>query len=434
MEDSLRGGTTFGNPVGGAFEAGGWRVTSRTDRIWFEIPRLSRGSIQFTMEGVSSDPATGNLIAADNELFAMYEAGYGIAEPIRYSPEFRNNHYKCLIRVYGQNEAERVGAIKLMWGLCPSGAPGYDACGCASFFQEPFVAAAWDGSPQVMRVEWGDGVTRLSRNGAEVVSIDWSESGLSFGPDTLHFSIGTSRPDAVDTAAMPIGALFYDLVVDGELGAPAECPFTPLPDAGVPDPCATAANPITAVSLDPSAGWGASEIFTARYRHCAGASTFRIVQLTVGDAVDAPDAVALGYENGVFFAGTESCLPGEARTIRGVASGALDCARSSVRDEGTDRIVEWAIDFDPAVFAGPHQVFFDAKGGPDPEPRLGWTPMGTFTVTDAPPPPRDAGRSGLDAGRGGGRDMIGGCGCRAAPRSSTPIAWIVLALAFVRRR
>jgi hypothetical protein len=37
--------------------------------------------------------------------------------------------------------------------------------------------------------------------------------------------------------------------------------------------------------------------------------------------------------------------------------------------------------FDVDRFAGERGVFFDAKGGSgDPEPRLGWTRMGSFTV------------------------------------------------------
>lgn len=114
-----------------------------------------------------------------------------------------------------------------MFGLCPSGAPGYDACGCESFFEEPFGGdGAWDGSPERLLVEWGGGITRLLRNGAEVVSIDWSASGLDFGPQELHMSLGSARADAVDTAGMPIGAVFSDVHVEGFEGPLAVCPGT----------------------------------------------------------------------------------------------------------------------------------------------------------------------------------------------------------------
>lgn len=220
LEDPLRDGT-MGNPVGGSFGPDGWTVTAATDRIWYAIPRLVEGSVEFTMSNVT----LANLVVNDNEVFAMYEAGHGIAEPINYAPEFRENHYKCMIRIYGQAETGREGLQKLMWGMCPSGAPGYGTCGCASFFEEPFGGdGTWDGSPQRLRVEWGNGITRYLRNGVEVVTIDWSASGLTFGPAELHLSLGTSRPEAVATASMPIGAVFTDLVIDGLEGPLATCP------------------------------------------------------------------------------------------------------------------------------------------------------------------------------------------------------------------
>jgi hypothetical protein len=220
LVDTLRNGTTLGNPVGGAFGPDGWTVTSRTDRMWFALPRLASGSIELTVTNMSN----ANLIAADNELLAMYEAGWS-TEPVPYSPDFRNNHYKTMLRIYGEEEIGRVGQQKLMWGLCPSGQPGYDACGCASFFEEPFGGdGTWTGAPEQLRIEWGNGVTRFLRNGGEVLAIDWAASGLAFGPNTLHFSIGTSRPDAVGTAAMPVGATFSDLTIQGTEGAVAACP------------------------------------------------------------------------------------------------------------------------------------------------------------------------------------------------------------------
>ena len=132
-----------------------------------------------------------------------YEAGYDIQEPVPYSPEYRNNHYKCMIRIYGVNEPERTGAHKLMWGLCPSGAPGYDECGCASFFHEDYsgVGSVWDGSPVRFRVEWRGGVTRLFRNGSEELAISESAKACSstspMPPWLLSFAgVDIQRPSA----------------------------------------------------------------------------------------------------------------------------------------------------------------------------------------------------------------------------------------------
>lgn len=223
MSDSLREGGTTGTAVGGAFGPEGWTVTGNADRIYWALPRLVEGSVEFTVTGITVD----NLPLNDHEIFAMYDGGYAIEHPIGYDPEFRNNDFKSMIRIYGQAEGDRVGQQKLMWGLCPGGAPGYGdgTCSCgSSFFDEPFRGdGVWDGSPQRLRVEWVDGVTRLLRNDAEVTAIEWGGSGLTFGPDALYVSIGTPRPEAVDTASMPIGAVFSDVVIEGVTGPIATC-------------------------------------------------------------------------------------------------------------------------------------------------------------------------------------------------------------------
>ncbi|MDO9022609.1 MAG: DNRLRE domain-containing protein [Deltaproteobacteria bacterium] len=238
LEDGLRG-RTLGNQVGGSLTMDGWHVTDRRDRIWYALPRLVSGSVEFTLSNVTMS-SLGTM--TDNELFAMYEGGYGITEPIEYSPDFRVNHYKCMLRVYANDEDGRAGQQKLMWGMCPSGAPGYGDCGCGSFFEEPFGGnGTWDGSPQRLRIEWRDGRTRYLRNGAVVLTIDWSDSGMTFAPSSLHMSLGTSRPSGVGGAQLPVGAVFSDLVVDGVEGELARCPGstvrdagTPMPDAGTP--------------------------------------------------------------------------------------------------------------------------------------------------------------------------------------------------------
>jgi hypothetical protein len=221
-------GSTAGLQQGGSLGPDGWTVTGNADRIIYELPRLVSGSVEFTVSNIvlSLEPGQGNLTNADHEIFALYDGGYDVVEPVPYSPDFRDNHYKSMIRVYGQLETGREGQQKIMWGMCPSGAPGHGACGCQNFFEEPFGGdGTWDGTPQRLRVEWGDGFTRYLRNQAVVLEIDWSQSGLGFGPDELHISLGTSRPLAVGTASMPIGAVFSDLVVEGLVGSEvATCP------------------------------------------------------------------------------------------------------------------------------------------------------------------------------------------------------------------
>ncbi len=177
LEDSLRG-STRGNLVGGVIMADGWHVTDRRDRVWYALPRLTSGSVEFTVTNLTM-ASLGDT--ADSEIFAMYEAGYGIAEPISYG-DFRENHYKCMLRLYGNGETAR-GSAEAHVGDVSLGGAGYDACGCASFSSEPFGnSGPWDGSAQRLRIEWGDGTTRYLRNGRVVVTIDWSQLGADLRP------------------------------------------------------------------------------------------------------------------------------------------------------------------------------------------------------------------------------------------------------------
>ncbi|MBX7079861.1 MAG: hypothetical protein K1X88_11775 [Nannocystaceae bacterium] len=217
---------------------------------------------------------------------------------------------------------------------------------------------------------------------------------------------------------------------------------------------AHAADCITAVSLSPADGAGEAAVFEARYGHCEGAAAFRVVQLWIGDEVD-PQAerLNLGYEAGVIaFEGAGSCAPGDPVTLVG-EHGSLDCAATTVSDEGDERVVAWALGFDVASFAGSHGVFFDAKGGTgDPEPRLGWTQMGSFLVeasaadTSGAASGSSEGSSGSDGGESSGSSSGGsaalddgglpggtphalpagsGCGCGAQPHVAAP-AWLLL--------
>lgn len=223
LSDPLINGT-MGTPVGGSFGDDGWTVTGNADRIYWAVPRLAEGSVTFKVTNITH----ANLPLNDHEIFAMYEGGYGIEHPIGYSPEFRNNAYKSMIRIYGQAEPDRVGKQKIMWGICPFGAGYHDGtCPCQNpvgFFEEPFGGDGnWDGSTQTLKVEWKDGVTRYYRNDVETLSIDWSGSGFTFGPQALYVSLGNPRPEAVDSASMPIGAVFSDVVIEGWTG-----PETPI--------------------------------------------------------------------------------------------------------------------------------------------------------------------------------------------------------------
>lgn len=446
LEDSLRGGT-MGNPARGSFGPDGWTVTGVGDRIWYALPRLASGSVEFTVSNIS----TANLVLPDHEIFAMYEAGYGISEPIDYAPEFRVNHYKILMRIYG--EAKRLGAVKLMWGMCPSGAPGHSDCGCGSFFEEPFEnpAAPWTGAAVRVRIEWGGGLTRMFIDGAELLSIDWSDSGIAFGPEQLHMMIGSPRNDG-GLSSMPMGAVFSDLVVDGTEGPLATCGAMPAPDAGVPGDAggcdagglaiadATAASWETGVFPDPSdlsvEGDGAAPSAIAYLRFPSIARAARRATLTLHTTSSGSAAGGSGVvcrvDGGVW---DEATLTWATRPAVSAA------CTGGARRVGPSEEVSW--DVTPLLTAsgepslaivstegdGAHYLSREA-GGCALGPRL--------DVEGAPPVGSDAGTTpptGDDAGRAPARMSVEGCTCTStgsAPIDALAIA--VLALVWMRRR
>ena len=177
---------------------------------------------------------------------------------------------------------------------------------------------------------------------------------------------------------------------------------------------------LTADSLLPAAGAGASVVLEAVYGHCEGASEFRVVQLWVGDEVAADaDRLNLGYEAGMFFLEDGgSCAPMDP-VVLPAQFGSLDCAASTVTIAGNQATVRWALEFDTVEFAGTHGVFFDAKGGVgDPEPRLGWTQMGTFLVQPGGGGESSSSGGGTTSGGSGSGSSSGGEDTKAGGTSS----------------
>src|SRR5690348_13579260 len=71
LDDSLRG-TTSGTRNGGAFEADGWRVTSKNDSITWHLPTISQGAAEFSIRGLRPND-TRPEGADKNEVFHMYD-------------------------------------------------------------------------------------------------------------------------------------------------------------------------------------------------------------------------------------------------------------------------------------------------------------------------------------------------------------------------
>ena len=468
LDDSLLGSTS-GNRTGGSLGADGWTITGADDRIWYALPRLASGYVEFTVANIT--PAV--LPLPDHEIFAMYEDGYGLGEPIDYGAGFRQNHYKALLRIYGAPEPTRLGFMKLMWGICPSGSPGVDACGCGSFFEEPFGdPGAWTGAPVRVRVEWGDGRSRLLRDGVEVVGVDWT--GFEFGPSELHMMLGSPR-NATGLSGMPLGATFSNLVVDGQRGPLATCGGT-TPDAGVPvdaGACsagALAAADVTAASWesgvypDPSdlnvEGDATNPTAVVYLRFAGVAGPVTSATLTMNTSSGGSAGGGSGQICRVDAAAwDESTLTWTTRpTVSSMCSGAA-------RRVGASERVSWDVtplvapgrDITLAVVStdpdGAHYLSREAGGcalgprldvvlapGVDAGTDAGSADAGA-TGRDGAVPDVDASTMGTDAGArtdagGHSTPLSGGCGCTAAGgrRGAGLVTLLVLALALVHRR
>jgi hypothetical protein len=222
---------------------------------------------------------------------------------------------------------------------------------------------------------------------------------------------------------------------------------------------------LAAVSIDPVAGHGASADFVAVYEHCEGGAAFRVVQLWIGEEPTPAGArVNLGYEAGVFtLENGGSCAPGDP-VILHAPKGSFDCSASTAVIAGDLVTVHWSVAFEVGAFAGSHGLWVDAKGGTgDPEPRLGWTQLGTFLVeadaADESDSGGDDGSASTSGGSGGsesgssesgsssssdegsipggsggyGRGSETGCGCVAGGHRDA-VSLVFVALARRRRR
>ncbi len=469
FEDSLRDGTT-GNATGGTFGPEGWTVTGVGDRIWWALPTLESGYVEFTVANITLDV----LPLGDHELFAMYEAAYGIGEPINYNPEFRQNHYKVLMRIYGTAEPGRAGAIKLMWGMCPDGAPGWYTAGCIcpeGTFDEPFAdPGPWTGAAVRMRVEWADGRSRLFRDGALVLEVDWSGSGLVFGPEELHMMLGSPRNDG-GLSAMPLGARFSDLVVDGMMGPVETCGGTTMVDAGPGVDGGACDTRGLAIADGVAASWlsgtfpdvtdlnvegdGSAPTGIVYLRFAAPGGPVTSATLTMHTSTVASAGGGSGQicrvDGGVWDEATltwatrptvsTTCV-GPARRVGGGETVTWDVT-SLITTSGEQNLAVVSTDGDGAHYysreggscaLGPRLDVVLAPGTDVMQPGFDVGPPGGDAASSM-----DAGSIGLDggdAGRGGRGPITGACGCRAgtAPRAGTLVALGALLVTLAARR
>jgi hypothetical protein len=240
VNDPLTSADAPGRGVqGGSFDANGWTTTSQTDAVWWEIPdALPSGAVEYTLTGIS--PST-TLNGADHDILAIYQAPSDAAEPIGYSPWFRNNDFKAFTRIFGTQEPGRAGAMKLELAVCPRGEPWYHDTACDPACGGNYLAYAngvttdvgWDPTASYrMRLAWGPGTFSFGRDGVELASLEFPGT---YAPKPLRVRLGSPRHGTSDVAYMPVGLTFKDMVVTGEPGSMTVVCGAEVPDGGAPD-------------------------------------------------------------------------------------------------------------------------------------------------------------------------------------------------------
>jgi len=421
---------------GGSFGSEGWTTTGDDDAIWFLIPTtLPTARVEVSVKGISNE----NLNGEEHDIIVTY-GDNDRTEPVEYMPAYRNNNFKTNLRIFGSASAAAGGrpggSNKLELRLCPAGAPGYsDSCpaGCPDVFEVGYLGGRpesipWDPATNYrMKISWAPGSIKYTRGVEPEVNIGYPGT---LAPKALRVRIGSPRHGVGSVNRMPKGLTFSNIVIAGEPGTPtAVCGGTVAPpDAGATTDCLRA-DPLQVLE---------GGVARATYRHCGGV---RIAQFWVGDVVDPVVPNLSGsYEGGRLSIGEQSCTPGEAKTLT-TTHGSLDCARTKVTSEGDKLTIDWALSLDPKGLGYmPRAFFVDAKGGATiPEPRLGWTKIGTYgapiaaadagaladsdTFTPAPP----ARWPGADRDDQVG-DFTGSCSARGGSTRATPLAFAAIAL------
>jgi len=201
LDDSLRGSTT-GTQGGGAFQANGWRVTNKNDFIYWRVPALTAGAVEWSVSGLRSndDRPEG---ADKNEIFHMYDWTYNNADTVYDG--YRNGPYKHFIRKTNVLDPARMDSLELVWVIAPN-------------YTEPDTAIlSWN--PAItyrFREEWGpDGAgnseIRTYRDGTLIMTMSvpgtWNPGGHS-----IRIAASTRAPLYADFGAS-VDAVYSDVKV-----------------------------------------------------------------------------------------------------------------------------------------------------------------------------------------------------------------------------
>src|SRR5687768_3950505 len=91
--------STLGTRAGGSFTGEGWRVTGHTNSIYWHIPTLSHGAVEWDMRGLNVNEGRAGM-QDKAELFHMYDYTFGNADA-NYNGGYRDDPYKHFVRKIG---------------------------------------------------------------------------------------------------------------------------------------------------------------------------------------------------------------------------------------------------------------------------------------------------------------------------------------------
>lgn len=242
VNDPLTAATFTGRgSMGGSFGASGWTTVNEPDAVWYEIAEaLPSGAIEYTVTGLS---VGGSLNGVDHDILTFYQAPTGKAEPVPYSPYFRNNDFKAFTRIFGDKEPGRGGAMKLELAFCPRGEPWYHDTPCAPGCDKSGIGYArgtdkdvgWDATKSYrMTMSWEPGKIGFARDGEALGSVAFAGT---YAAKPLRVRFGSPRHDGIypGQAYMPKGITFKDVKISGTPGAMTMVCGAVAPDAGVMD-------------------------------------------------------------------------------------------------------------------------------------------------------------------------------------------------------
>lgn len=197
LEDPLNGSTS-GAQGGGAFlPGGGWQVTNKNDSIYWHVPTLTAGAVEFKVRGLL--PNDSRPEGEDkNEFFHMYDWTYNNADTVYDG--YRNGPYKHFLRKSNVLNPGKVDSLECLWKIEPN-------------YVEPDTAVlSWDPNfTYTFREEWGPDASgnseiRTYRDGVLLMTMSLPGSWAPAG-HAVRIAASTRAPLYPDFGA-PVGAVF----------------------------------------------------------------------------------------------------------------------------------------------------------------------------------------------------------------------------------